>query len=129
MRKKEKLSSSSSSTSNTTQVNLGIKKQSENDAILKRKSSVVSSVSVLSEKEAMIHLISSTDIMSNNNEIGFLSKVLEYLEQEEDGLVLLNSTTFKSSGKEMLLLHTLHLHLHLQVHIQYIFCLTIFNFH
>ncbi|XP_071690925.1 transcription factor ORG2-like [Rutidosis leptorrhynchoides] len=103
IRKKEKLLSYSSSAA---QVNL--KKQSPKDAILKRKSSVVSSVSVLSEKEVMIQLISSTDFTTHNNEIGPLSKVLEYLEPEEDGYVLLNSTTFKSSG-EGIISNTLHL--------------------
>lgn len=71
-------------------------------------------MSALGEREAMIQLISSNDYMSKNKEIGFLSKVLEFLEYEEDGLVLLNSTTLKCSGEGMLL-NTLHV----QVHIPY----------
>ncbi|KAJ9543942.1 hypothetical protein OSB04_023649 [Centaurea solstitialis] len=100
--KKKRLSYSS-----TEEDYLSIKKQSSKDAIIKTKSSVVSSVNALSDKEAVIQLISSTDHMSKNKEIGFLSKTIEYLEQEEDGIVLLNATTFKCLGEGMLL-NTLH---------------------
>lgn len=106
--KKEKLRSCSSSTATTMQELLGIKKQSAKNATIKTKSLVVSSVSVLGEKEAVIQLISSTDHISKNKQVGLFSKVLEYLEQEEDGLVLLNATSFKCSG-EGTLLNTLHL--------------------
>ncbi|KAI3830223.1 hypothetical protein L1987_04357 [Smallanthus sonchifolius] len=96
-RKKEKLSSYSTSTANTRREHLGIKKQSAKV-----------SVNILGDKEVVIQLISSTDHMSKNKEINHLSKVLEYLEQEEDGLVLINATAFKCLGEGMLL-STLHL--------------------
>ncbi|XP_071719616.1 transcription factor ORG2-like [Rutidosis leptorrhynchoides] len=97
-RKKEKLSSFSTSIAKSA----GIKKESAKDAILKRKSSVVSSVNVLGEKDAMIQLIFSNGSTK-------LSKVLEYVEQEEEyGFVVLNSTMFKSSG-EGIVTNTLHL--------------------
>ncbi|KAD3336263.1 hypothetical protein R6Q59_028511 [Mikania micrantha] len=107
-RKKEKLSSCSTSTTNTRQAHFDIKKQSEEDTIVKTKSSVISSVSILGDKEAIIQLISSSDQMNMNKETNLLSKVLEYLEQEENELVLINATTFKCSGQRMLL-NTLHL--------------------
>lgn len=109
-RKKEKLSSYSPSTSNMRQ--LGIKKRSAAHANIRTKSSVVSSVSSLGDKEAVIQLISSTDHMSKNKEIGYLSKVLKYLEQEEVELVLINASTFKCSGDGRLL-STLHLQVHI----------------
>ncbi|KAI3667267.1 hypothetical protein L6452_42317 [Arctium lappa] len=105
---KKKRLSYSPSTDKTNKAYLGINKQSSKDAIIQTKSSIVSSVNVLTDKEVVIQLISSTDHMSTNKEIGYLSKVLEYLEQEEDGIVLLNATTFKCSGEGMLL-NTLHL--------------------
>ncbi|KAJ0715346.1 hypothetical protein HanPI659440_Chr13g0500041 [Helianthus annuus] len=74
----------------------------------KSKSSVISSVSGLGDKEAVIQLISSVDQMSKNKKINLLSKVLDCLEKEEDELVLINATTFKSSS-EGILLSTLHL--------------------
>nr|GEU55957.1 achaete-scute transcription factor-related protein [Tanacetum cinerariifolium] len=108
MRKKEKFLSYSTSTTSTRQKNLRIERQSTKDAIINTNSSVVSSVSVLSDKEVVIQLIYSTEHMSKNNEIGFLSRVLEYLESEENVFVLLNSTTFKCPGEETFL-NTLHL--------------------
>nr|XP_043612293.1 transcription factor ORG2-like [Erigeron canadensis] len=109
-RKKEKLSSSSSlTTTNISKGHSGIKVQDAKDVINERKASV--SVCVLGDEEAIIHLTSSsTDSMNNNNneDTSFLSKALEYLEREEDGFVLLNSTSFKSSGDEMLFNTTLH---------------------
>ncbi|KAL7597625.1 transcription factor bHLH100 [Lactuca sativa] len=102
LHKKEKLWSYSSSTEN-----IYIKKQSAKDAIIDEKSSIVSSVSVLSEKEAVIQLISSTKSSVKNKDIVFLSKVLEKLEEEEDGFILLNATTFKCVGEGMLL-NTIH---------------------
>ncbi|KAJ0479829.1 hypothetical protein HanRHA438_Chr13g0584651 [Helianthus annuus] len=83
-----------------------IRTQSAEDP--KSKSSVVSSVSSLGDKEVVIQLISSVDQMSKNKKINLLSKVLDCLEQEEDELVLINATTFKSSS-EGILLSTLHL--------------------
>jgi len=109
--KREKLSS----TVNTRQEHLGIKKQRVEDAIIKtQSSSVVSSVSSLGEKEAVIQLISPpiADHLTSNNdqEISLLSRVLEYLEEEEDELVLNNATTFRSCmGDQGMLLSTLHL--------------------
>ncbi|PWA55994.1 Achaete-scute transcription factor-related protein [Artemisia annua] len=108
MRKKENLSSFSTSTTSTRQKNRDIERQSTKDAIINTNSSVVSSVTVLSEKEVVIQLIYSTDHTSNNKEISSLSRVLEYLESEENGFVLLNLTTFKCPG-EKTLLNTLHL--------------------
>ncbi|GKA82785.1 achaete-scute transcription factor-related protein [Tanacetum coccineum] len=102
LRKKENLSSYSTSTI------IGIERQSTKDAMINTNSSVVSSVSVLSDKEVVIQLIYSSDRMSNNKETASLSRVLEYLESEENGFVLLNLTTFKCPGEETLL-HTLHL--------------------
>ncbi|MFS8001862.1 putative transcription factor bHLH family [Helianthus anomalus] len=74
----------------------------------KSKSSVVSFVSSLGDKEAVIQLISSADQMGKNKKINLLSMVLDCLEQEEDELVLINAITFKSSS-EGILLSTLHL--------------------
>ncbi|PWA55690.1 Achaete-scute transcription factor-related protein [Artemisia annua] len=108
IRKKETLSSHSLSTTSTSPKNLGIKRQCDKDVKINMNSSVVSSVSILGEKEVVIQLISSTDQMSKNKDIGYLSRVLAYLEAEENGFVLLNSTTFKCSGDEMLL-NTIHL--------------------
>ncbi|XP_076893688.1 transcription factor ORG3-like [Bidens hawaiensis] len=96
-RKKEKLSSYSTSTANTRQEHLGIKKRSAKV-----------SVNILGDKEVVVQLISSTDPMNKNKKIHLLSKVLEYLEQDEDGLVLKTATSFKGLG-EGILLSTLHL--------------------
>ncbi|KAJ0791875.1 putative transcription factor bHLH family [Helianthus annuus] len=96
-RKKVQLSSCSTSMDNTRKEHLGIKKQSANV-----------SVNILDDKEVVIHLISSSDHMSGNMEINSLSKVLEYLEHEEYGLVLKNATCDKCLGERMLL-STLHL--------------------
>lgn len=94
-----------------------IKKQKAKE-VINRKSSLVSSVSAFGEKEVMIQLTSSNDHMRKNKEIGFLSKVLEFLEYEEGELVLLNLTTLKCSGEGMLI-NTLHF----QVRSYTIFCL------
>ncbi|XP_076939560.1 transcription factor ORG3-like [Bidens hawaiensis] len=96
-RKKEDLSSYSTSTANTRQERLDVKKQSAKV-----------SMNILGDKEVVIQLISSTDRKSKNNKIHLLSKVLEYLEQEEDALVLENATSFKCL-REGMLLSTLHL--------------------
>lgn len=110
--KKEKLLSYSS-TPNTRNEHPSIRKQSDEDKINKRQSFVVSSVSILGDKEVVIQLISSEDHMANNKKINnLLSKVLEYLEQEENELVLISATTFKSSGEGVLLI-TLHLEVHI----------------
>ncbi|KAI3525986.1 hypothetical protein L1887_05125 [Cichorium endivia] len=106
IRKKEKLSSYSSSKASLKQE--GMKHTSCRDSKIERKASVVSSVRVLGAKEAVIQLISSTDHMIKKKETGLLSKVLEFLEQEEDGFILLNATNFRSSG-EVTSLSTLHL--------------------
>ncbi|KAL4587421.1 hypothetical protein LXL04_000291 [Taraxacum kok-saghyz] len=103
IRKKEKLLSSSSSM----QEHLYIKKENANDAMINEKSSIVSSVSVLGEKEAVIQLISSTNDIGKNKDTLILSEVLEKLEEEEDGFILLNSTTFKCFGEGMCV-NTLH---------------------
>ncbi|KAI7757173.1 hypothetical protein M8C21_017100 [Ambrosia artemisiifolia] len=97
--KKEKL------LSYTRKEHSGIRTQSAEDA----KSTVISYVSSLGDKEAVIQLISSVDHTSTNTKINLLSKVLEYLEQEEDELVLINATTLKSSGEGNMVLSTLHL--------------------
>ncbi|KAK1428900.1 hypothetical protein QVD17_17740 [Tagetes erecta] len=97
-RKKEKLSSYSTSPANTRQQHLGIKKQSAK--VL---------VNMLGDKEVVIQLVSLTNNTTKNKEINLLSKILEYLEQEEYGLVLINATTFKYLGNEEMLLSTLHL--------------------
>lgn len=115
LHKKEKLWSYSSSTEN-----IYIKKQSAKDAIIDEKSSIVSSVSVLSEKEAVIQLISSTKSSVKNKDIVFLSKVLEKLEEEEDGFILLNATTFKCVGEGMLL-NTIHFQVHIPSSVLHIF--------
>ncbi|PWA99656.1 Achaete-scute transcription factor-related protein [Artemisia annua] len=107
-RKKEKVQWSSSPTMNAKQEHLAIKKKS---CKTKTNSFLVSSVNVLGDKEVVIQLISSTDHTSTNKEIGFLSKVLENLEHDEDGFVLLNATTMKCSGEGMVL-NTLHLQVH-----------------
>ncbi|KAL4587428.1 hypothetical protein LXL04_000299 [Taraxacum kok-saghyz] len=104
--KKEKLSSDSSSKDNLGQQ--GMKNKIGKDAKIETKPSVVSSVSVLGAKEAVIQLISSNEDMKKRKEIGFLSRVLEYLEQEEDEFVLMNATTFKCFGEETSF-STLHL--------------------
>lgn len=101
-RKKEKLSSYSTSPANTRQQHLGIKKQGAKV-----------SVNMLGDKEVVIQLISSTDHTTKNKEINLLSKVLEYLEEEEYGLVLMNATTYKCIGNEGMLLSTLHLQVHI----------------
>ncbi|KAI3525989.1 hypothetical protein L1887_05128 [Cichorium endivia] len=106
IRKKEKISSYSSSKTNLRQE--GMKHKSCKDSTIQRKASVVTSVRVLGAKEAVIQLISSTDHTIERKEIGLLSKVLECLEQEENGFVLLNATAFRSSGEAMSL-STLHL--------------------
>ncbi|MFS7904173.1 putative transcription factor bHLH family [Helianthus anomalus] len=105
--KKEKLSSSSSTIANTKKDYLRIKKQTAEGAIIDITSSVISSVRVLGVKEAVVQLIYSTEHMSKNKDISFLSKVVEFFEHEED-VVLLNSTTFIGSGEGMSL-STLHL--------------------
>ncbi|KAJ0475821.1 putative transcription factor bHLH family [Helianthus annuus] len=105
--KKEKLLSYSLSTGNTRKEH-SIRAQSAEDTTTKTKSSVASSVSILGDQEAVIQLISSADHMSKNKRNNLFSKVLDYLEQEEDELVLINATTFKSYGEGMLL-STLHL--------------------
>ncbi|KAL7597622.1 hypothetical protein Lser_V15G26211 [Lactuca serriola] len=109
IRKKEKLSSYSSSKAYLTEE--GMKNKMGKDAKIETNSSFVSSVRVLGAKEAVIQLISSKDHMHKRKEIGFLSTVLKYLEEEEDGFVLLNSTTFKSLGEGMLF-STLHIQVH-----------------
>ncbi|KAI3525987.1 hypothetical protein L1887_05126 [Cichorium endivia] len=105
IRKKEKLSSYSSSKASLKQEDM--KHTSCRDSKIERKASVVSSVRVLGAKEAVIQLISSTDHMIKRKETGLLSMVLECLEQE-DGFILLNATTFRSSGEAMTF-STLHL--------------------
>ncbi|KAM0046855.1 putative transcription factor bHLH family [Helianthus debilis subsp. tardiflorus] len=106
--KKENLLPYSSSSTNTRKELSGIRKLSADDTIIKTASSVVCSVSNLGAKEVVIQLIYSKDRMKKNQELNLLSKVLEYLEYEEDELVLVNVTTFKTSGEGMLL-STLHL--------------------
>ncbi|KAL4587422.1 hypothetical protein LXL04_000293 [Taraxacum kok-saghyz] len=106
IRKKEKLSLDSSSKYDLRQQ--GMKNKIGKDAKIETKSSVVSSVKVLGAKEAVIQLISLNDHMSKTKKIGLLSKVMEYLEKEED-IVLINSTTFKCFGEGMSLLSTLHI--------------------
>ncbi|KAL4587427.1 hypothetical protein LXL04_000298 [Taraxacum kok-saghyz] len=98
IRKKEKLSLDSSPKDNLRQQ--GMKNKIGKGAKMETKSSVVSSVSVLGANEAVIQLISSNEHMNKRKEIGLLSRVLEYLEQEEDELVLMNATTFKCFGEE-----------------------------
>ncbi|KVI03452.1 Achaete-scute transcription factor-related protein [Cynara cardunculus var. scolymus] len=88
IRKKEQLSSCFSPIHITGVEHLDIRNQkSANDATIQTSSTVVSSVSFIDEKEAVIQLISLIDRMNKNKEIGFLSKTMEYLEQEEDGFV------------------------------------------
>ncbi|KAI3667258.1 hypothetical protein L6452_42308 [Arctium lappa] len=107
MHKKEKLLLYSSPNV-TVQEHLDIRNHhSAKEAMLQTVSSIVSSVSVLDEKEVVIQLISSTDHMNKNKEIDFLSKALEYLEEEYE-LVLLNATTFEWYGDKKFL-NTLHL--------------------
>lgn len=118
IRKKEKLSSYSSSKAYLTEE--GMKNKMGKDAKIETNSSFVSSVRVLGAKKAVIQLISSKDHIHKRKEIGFLSTVLKYLEEEEDGFVLLNSTTFKSLGEGMLFST-----LHIQVHNSDLFNLTI----
>ncbi|KAI3667259.1 hypothetical protein L6452_42309 [Arctium lappa] len=108
IRKKEQLLSCSSQTNITGVEHLEIRNQSANDTTIQTSSTVVSSVSFIDENEAVIQLISSIDRMNKNKEIGFLSKTMEHLEQEEDGLVLLSATTFTCLGEERFL-DTLHL--------------------
>ncbi|KAJ0856973.1 putative transcription factor bHLH family [Helianthus annuus] len=78
--KKEKLLLYSSSTPKTRKDHFGIRTQSGEETMIKTKSSVTSSVSIFSDKEAVIQLISSADHLSNNKRIDLLSKVLDYLE-------------------------------------------------
>ncbi|KAJ9543965.1 hypothetical protein OSB04_023672 [Centaurea solstitialis] len=107
MHKKEKLLLHSSPTNVTVQKHIDIRNHSAKEATSTRTiSSVVSSVSVLDEKEVVIQLISSSDHMNKNKDIGFLSKALEYLE-EEYGLLLLNATMFNWNGDNKFL-STLH---------------------
>nr|GEY37463.1 transcription factor ORG2-like [Tanacetum cinerariifolium] len=108
IRRKQKLSSYSTLSTSTRQKNIGIKRQSSKDTTSNSNSLVVASVSILGEKGVVIQLIFSMDHMNKNTEIGSMSRVLTYLESEENGFVLLNSTTFKCSGDHMLL-NTLHL--------------------
>ncbi|GJY69618.1 transcription factor ORG2-like protein [Tanacetum coccineum] len=96
------------SSPNSRQEGQAIKKQRCGGAITRRNSWLVSSVNVLGDKEVVIQLTSLTDRMSMNKENGFLSKVLENLENGEYGFVLLNATTMKCSG-EGIVLNTLHL--------------------
>ncbi|KAD3336261.1 hypothetical protein R6Q59_028512 [Mikania micrantha] len=110
-RKKEKLSSYSTSTTNTRQAYFDIKKHSAEDTTITTKSSVTTSVNILGDKEVIIQVISSTDQTNTNKKTNLLSMVLEYLEQEENELVLINATMFKCSGKGMLL-STLHYQVH-----------------
>ncbi|KAK9056438.1 hypothetical protein SSX86_023799 [Deinandra increscens subsp. villosa] len=104
-RKKEKLSTSMG---NKREEHLGIKKQSDEDSKTETKSLVISSVNTLGDEEIVIQLISLTDHTHKNKEIIALPKVLEYLEQKEDDLVLINTMAFQCLGEEKLLT-TLHL--------------------
>ncbi|XP_071686656.1 transcription factor ORG2-like [Rutidosis leptorrhynchoides] len=105
--KKEKLCSYSSTTIKSTKDRqLGVNQQSTKDAVIKTNSSVVSSVNVLGENEDVIQLI-YTICTRTNKDISFLSNVMEYMEHEEDGIVFLNATTFKSFGEGMIL-NTVH---------------------
>ncbi|KAF5821246.1 putative transcription factor bHLH family [Helianthus annuus] len=83
------------------------------ETMIQNTSSVVSSVSVLGEKDVVIQLIYSFDDTNKNKikDIALLSKALEYLEEEEDNLVLLSVTTFKCL-EEKRLLNTLHFQVH-----------------
>ncbi|MFS7904176.1 putative transcription factor bHLH family [Helianthus anomalus] len=103
--KKEKLLLRSSSTN--------IRNLSTKETMIQKTSSVVSSISVLGEKDVVIQLISSFDDTNKNKikDIRLLSKALEYLEDEEDNLVLLSVTTFKCL-EEKRLLNTLHFQVH-----------------
>ncbi|KAK1427058.1 hypothetical protein QVD17_15740 [Tagetes erecta] len=104
--KREKMSPYSTLTTNANKEHSSIKKHSVEDTT---KSSVISSVSILGEKEVVIQVISSADEMSQNKKSNLLlSKVLEKLEQKENELVLINATTFKCPDDGMLL-STLHL--------------------
>ncbi|KAI3788340.1 hypothetical protein L2E82_01101 [Cichorium intybus] len=105
--KKEKLLLCSAPTNIIGGEHLEIRNRSPKEATIQTISSVVSSVCVLGDK-VVIQLISSDDYMNNNKDIGNLSKVLEYLQEEEDGLVLLNATILKCFG-EMRFLNTLYL--------------------
>ncbi|KAL7599556.1 transcription factor ORG2 [Lactuca sativa] len=106
--KKEKILAYSSSEANLRQEHVATKNKSGKDATIETKSWVVSCVRILGVKEAVIQLISATDDMSKGGDIGLLSDVLEYLEQDENGFVLLNATSFRCSGDGMSL-STLHL--------------------
>nr|XP_043610259.1 transcription factor bHLH100-like [Erigeron canadensis] len=96
--KKEKLKLCSSSTN--------FMDRSAKATTNQKTSSVVASVSVLNDKAAVIQLIFSSHYLKKNKGIGLLSTVVEYLEEEE-GLVLLNTTTFKCPGKDRCM-NTLH---------------------
>ncbi|CAI9287659.1 unnamed protein product [Lactuca saligna] len=87
---------------------LEIKNQCPKEATIQKICSVVVSVCVLDEKEVVIQLISSNDHLNKNTGIAFLSMVLEYLEEEEDGIFMLNATTSKCLGEERFL-NTLYL--------------------
>ncbi|KAL4587418.1 hypothetical protein LXL04_000288 [Taraxacum kok-saghyz] len=98
---KERLLSCSSSTDIISGEHLEIKNQCTKEETIY---SVVVSVCVIGEKEVVIQLISSNVHMNKTNgNIGFLSVVLEYLEEEEDGVFLLNATTSKCLGGERFL--------------------------
>lgn len=107
-RKKDKLLSCSSSTNLIRGDHLEIKNQCPKEATIQKICSVVVSVCVLDEKEVVIQLISSNVHMNKNTGIAFLSMVLEYLEEEEDGIFMLNATTSKCLGEERFL-NTLYL--------------------
>ncbi|KAK9048412.1 hypothetical protein SSX86_032625 [Deinandra increscens subsp. villosa] len=80
----------------------------DEDSKIEPKSLVISSVNMLGDKEVVVQLISSTDQARKNQEIIAFSKVLEYLEQEEDELVLINAIAIQCLGEGMFL-NTLHL--------------------
>lgn len=111
IRKKENLLLCSYSRNINGTLHVDIKDQSANEAMIQAKSTIVSSVNVLHEKEVVIQLISSTNHISKNKEFGFLSMVLEYLEGE-DGLLLINATTFNCFGDRRL--NTLHLQVYIR---------------
>ncbi|KAL4587424.1 hypothetical protein LXL04_000295 [Taraxacum kok-saghyz] len=108
IRKKEKVSSDVSSKANLRQELVTLKNICGRDATIETRQSVVSCVRILGVKEAVIQLISSNDETRKIQENGLLSDVLEYLEQDENGYVLMNATSFRCSGEGMSL-STLHL--------------------
>ncbi|GKC59847.1 hypothetical protein Tco_1087445 [Tanacetum coccineum] len=90
------------------QEHLAIKKRSCKDATTNRDSWLVASMNVLNDKEVVIQLISLTDHICTNKNNGFLSKILDNLEGDEYGFVLLNATTIKCS-EEGMVLNNIHL--------------------